>query len=654
MKNRPDIDGLRAVAVLPVLFFHADIGCTGGFVGVDIFFVISGYLISSLILRDLDAGKFSIVNFWERRVRRILPALAVVVISCLVAGWFLLFPKDYQALGQSALAQALLSSNIYFWRQSGYFEQSADVKPLLHTWSLAVEEQFYLFFPFLLIAINRFFRKSLVQVILIIGAASFILSVYGTYKHPSATFYLLPARAWELLIGAFLAARPAKFSPVRWLAELLSWGGLCCILYAVFFYNSQTRFPGAAALLPCMGAALIIWANAQALTTLGQLLATRPIVFVGLISYSLYLWHWPILVFVKYRVLEEITLSQRLQLLALSVVLAALSWKFVETPFRQRRVFNSRMRIFTLAGVTTAIVISTGFAIDKLQGLPSRVPPAVVRYAAATFDTKFHANITLNNALQGNFVELGVGDKNQPIRLLVWGDSHAMMMMPLLDVLCREYSVRGVGAAHTSTAPLVGYVSHGTYSSNENSTSINNAIVDFIIKQHIPDVIIVAAWNAYDDGTNQGTDTICRDLKITIDAFKGTGTKIWVMRSVPAQKWNVPKALATTVCYGGNIEELGPTLSEILKSYDSRRQDAILNGLHGSAVTILDPTMFFVDQKGRCRLTEGGEALYCDNNHLTVQGAMMLRPLFEPIFKGVKQMQVSTTQADRLGLAEHP
>ena len=633
MKNRPDIDGLRAVAVLPVLFFHADIGCSGGFVGVDIFFVISGYLISGLILKDLDAGKFSIVNFWERRVRRIMPALAVVVLGCLVAGWFILFPNDFKALGQSAFAQALLASNVYFWRHSGYFEQASDVKPLLHTWSLAVEEQFYLFFPFLLIAIYRFSRKSLMRIILIIFAASFILSVYGTYKHPSATFYFLPSRAWELLVGAFLAVRPAKGRLVRWQAEVLSWVGFLSILYAVFIYNSDTRFPGAAALLPCIGAALIIWANDQALTSVGQLLATRPVVFVGLISYSLYLWHWPLLVYVKYRMLEPSTMFQRLQLLALSVIFAALSWKFVEAPFRQRRVFNSRKQIFTFAGVTTAMVLTLSFTIHKLQGLPSRVPPESVRYAAASEENTYRNELGLKDALNGSFVELGTGDKNQPINLFVWGDSHAMAVMPVLNALCKEYSVRGVGATHSATAPLVGFASNSKYSLNEDSIAYNNAIVQFIQKKHISHLIIVASWNAYDDGT----DLVRRDLITTIDTFKNSGTRIWIMRTVPDQPLNVPKALAATAFYGGNPEELGPTLSEHLSESNSRRQDSIFEGLNAPGITVLDPTKLFVNQIGRCRVAEGGEALYRDHHHITVHGAMMLRPLFEPAFEDFKK-----------------
>ncbi len=634
---RAYVDGLRAVAVLAVIFFHAEIGCGGGYVGVDIFFVISGYLITGLILKDLDGGEFHIFNFWERRVRRILPALTVVVISCLVTGWFVLFPQDFKELGQSALAQAMLVSNIFFYKQAGYFAEGVDVKPLLHTWSLAVEEQFYLLLPFLLIAFKRFLRKPPVAAIILLCAASFCLSVYSSYSHPRANFYLLPTRAWELLIGSFLAALPAQRPWPRWLKELLSWVGILAILYAVFFYNRETRFPGATAILPCAGAAFIIWANDRTLTTVGKLLALRPIVFIGLISYSLYLWHWPVLVFFKYCTLGSISQSQRVMLLLASVCLAVLSWKFVETPFRKRVLLKSRPQIFAFAGITTALLFLTGLAIFKLQGLPSRIPASALQYldgnniADGNVNPQFKRQMGLKEAVQGDFNELGSGDKNLPINLMVWGDSHAEVETPVLDVLCKHLSIRGVVATHSQTAPLVGYESTGVWSLKGESVAYNNAVIDFIRSKHVSNVLIIARWDYYVD-IDKGTDRLRSGVRATIKALQDSGARIWIMRQVPKYPWNVPKALASAVLHGRNPEELG--LLTVEYQEESKRQDPLFEGLAAEfpQVTVLDPTKLFVNASGRCRVAEGGKPLYWDSDHVNIAGAMMLRPLFEPIF----------------------
>lgn len=639
LKYRAHVDGLRAVAVLPVLFFHADLGFTGGYVGVDVFFVISGFLITGLILRDLDAGKFSIVKFWERRVRRIMPALAVVVLASLAAGWFLLLPQGFKELGESAVAQTLLSSNIYFWIKSwigvGYFTPDAEVKPLLHTWSLAVEEQFYLFFPFLLLALKRIARHSIVPAILLLAGISFALSVWCSYRYPSANFYLLPTRAWELLIGSFLAAIPVQQRiTARWLTESLSWGGLLAILCAVFLYDRDTRFPGVTAILPCVGAALVIWTNGHTLVAVGKLLALRPVVFIGLISYSLYLWHWPVLVFAKYWAIDPLSQSQRLLLLLASLILAAISWKFVETPFRQRVILKTRSQIFTFAGVTTMASLLAGLAIFKSQGAPSRLPAEALRHVNGERRCVFDHELSMGQALAGDFIELGAGDKQKPVELMVWGDSHAMAVMPVLDRLCQEYSVRGVAATHSATAPLVGYQSPKS-DLQDKGIHYNKAVVDFIRNQRVRNVIIVANWGVYMDGNGEPR-SLSRGLSDTLDVLRATGAKIWIMRQVPKQPWDVPDALASTVWRGQNTGDLGLPIKGNLQEF--QRQSAIFEEISTRfpGVAIFDPTDLLASG-GLCRVVKDDKALYCDDNHLTVAGALLLRPLFEPIFTGIKK-----------------
>ena len=262
LQYRPDIDGLRALAVMVVILFHADIpGFSGGFVGVDIFFVISGFLITSIILKEINADNFSISRFYERRVRRIFPALFFVLAFTLIASYIIFYYKDFEAFGESLIATTLFASNILFWSQSGYFDTVATTKPLLHTWSLAVEEQFYIFFPLLLVAINRVSKSRYFGWLLCISLCSFFASIYGIYNHPVATFYLVPTRAWELLFGSLFAIGVIPELQSNFHRNILSILGLGFIAFSVFVYTELTLFPGVAALAPVMGAGMIIYSG---------------------------------------------------------------------------------------------------------------------------------------------------------------------------------------------------------------------------------------------------------------------------------------------------------------------------------------------------------------------------------------------------------
>ena len=454
-KYRPDIDGLRALAVLPVLLFHAQLGCPGGFVGVDIFFVISGFLISSLIFKELDAGHFSLIAFWERRIRRILPAVTVVVLATIAAAWCWFMPPDFESFGKSVGAQALLVSNVFFYRQAGYFAAGAEAKPLLHTWSLAVEEQFYLFYPLLLVFLARSRRRYVSKSIIGLAVGSFALSVVGSYTYAWATFYLLPTRAWELLIGAMLVTLRGKFSVGQPAREAAGWLGLGLVCYPVCFYDGNTRFPGLAAMPPCLGAALIIFSSESKLSRVGRILAFKPVVFIGLISYSLYLWHWPLLAFAKYRASGAQSVGLRTGLLLASTALAMLSWKYIETPFRQRRIFQKRRQIFSFAGVVLGTLLVLGFVVVAGHGFPARIPAELRRYVEVRNHRAFLNDVSLEQALAGQFGELGSAATNQPIRVLIWGDSHAMSVTPVLDELCRQFSRRGIQATHSQTTPVL-------------------------------------------------------------------------------------------------------------------------------------------------------------------------------------------------------
>ncbi|HEV2453606.1 MAG TPA: acyltransferase, partial [Verrucomicrobiae bacterium] len=350
-----------------VVLYHTELGFSGGYIGVDVFFIISGYLITSIILNDIYNEKFRILNFWERRVRRILPGLVAVVSTCLVTGWFMFFPADYMSLGRSVLCQSLLISNLFFWKTTGYFSTTS-TQPLLHTWSLALEEQFYILFPFLLLALAKFANRKFIGALIGFTLISFVVGVCATYCRPTAGFYLLPARAWELSLGASLAALPNPSQTTKWIDESLSWAGLFGILFAALIYDKNTPFPGFAALVPCIGAALIIWTNSSSITFVGRMLSLRPLVWIGLISYSLYLWHWPVLIFTNYWDQGQPSFTRGLGVVFLSLALAIVTWKIIETPFRKRLVFPGRASVFTFAGVALATLFVAGHWIYSAYG----------------------------------------------------------------------------------------------------------------------------------------------------------------------------------------------------------------------------------------------------------------------------------------------
>lgn len=323
------------MAVIAVVLFHLGIPLiSGGFVGVDIFFVISGFLITSILNDDISNQQFSLLKFWERRIRRIAPALFLVVLSSLFVGWFLFLPDDFQRLSQQIFSVSTFSSNILFFLQSGYFDADNETKPLLHTWSLSVEEQFYFLFPLTLFFITKYTPRNFREILIGLCVLSMGLSFYGVSAFPTATFYLLPTRAWEMLLGALIVFIPSEEHlkrNIRWLTHTIA---PILLAASIFQYQNNTPFPGLAALVPCLGAALLIWQGKSSPSVSHKFLMLKPLVFLGKISYSMYLWHWPIIVFYKYTYGSDL-LPLDITIIFLSTILISfLSWKYVETPFR--------------------------------------------------------------------------------------------------------------------------------------------------------------------------------------------------------------------------------------------------------------------------------------------------------------------------------
>ena len=492
-------------------------------------------------MREIGDNTFSLVTFWERRIRRILPALIAVVLATLAAAWFLYLPEDLIAVGQSVLAQSVLMSNVFFFQHTGYFEAPLDTIPLLHTWSLAVEEQFYLLFPLLLMFLARYKRLSTSRCIAGLGVGSFVLSVIGSYYEPSATFYLLPTRAWELMVGAFLAANPGRQLSSQRLKEVAGLAGVGLILFSIFFYTDKTRFPGLAAVPPCLGAALIILSGSAKPTLVGRALSLRPVVFIGLISYSLYLWHWPFLVFSKYGSIEPQNRWLCVGALAASFVPAILSWRFIETPFRKRLLCPRRPQVFALAGCSMLLLVILGGGVYLIHGMPSRLPAQALAYADGRHDFGFRNQISLQQADAGEFAELGGQGTNQPVELLLWGDSHAEAVAPVLDELCRQFSVRGVQATHAATAPLLQYVSTGPSSLKEKSPVFSQSVMNFISQRHVKAVMLAAYWTTY-----RPPDSLNDSLVLTVQTVTASGARIYVVKDAPIPRFDVPRLAATS------------------------------------------------------------------------------------------------------------
>ncbi len=650
LRYRNDIDGLRAIAVLGVVLYHAGFGFPGGFVGVDIFFVISGFLITSLILRDLKAGTFSMIDFWERRARRILPALACVTAFTLVAGYFLLMPLDYQALGKSILALAAFSSNIQFWRETGYFAAAAEQKPMLHTWSLSVEEQFYLLIPIILWLLwRRGKAASAFHFLLWGGLASLALAVYGTYRAPSATFFLLPARAWELAAGSLLAfAAPVSSLRLRNGMGLL---GAIFILFAVFGYSAGTRFPGLAAIPPVAGAALLIWSGMSrqdsneggwkpALTQ--RFLAIRPLVWIGLLSYSLYLWHWPLLAFYRYLGILQTSTPVRAALLAASLLLAWLSLRFVERPFRRRGLVTKRTSVFALSAVTIVALIIPCIFLWRGDGLPQRLSPKAQRFAEGATDSVF-ANELILSDIPKNLVTLGTAGIEPAV--FVWGDSHAMAILPAVDEACKELGLAGVAATHPSTPPVLDWFRSDGFGLGADSLPYNREIYNYLnsseARMSIKKVVLAAFWLPC---VNQDFKSFQAALTSTVAALNRSGYQVIIFKQVPGWSTEVSKALAFHEMIGSS--RLLPQVEPASINY-FHRQDLLfarLDTAH-SKVQFIDPRDFLKDAAGNLVPGDENGPFYRDRIHLTVYGARRLVPAF-------KQMLTSSTAANAQSLSE--
>lgn len=665
MQYRPDIDGLRAVAVLPVVLFHADVaGLSGGYVGVDIFFVISGFLITTIIHREIGDGRFSILRFYERRARRILPALFTVICATLLASFYLSMPAEFIDTARSAVATVLFVSNFLFWSETGYFSPGIFSQPLLHTWSLAIEEQFYIFFPplMLLLALLRLPVRAVIGVLTLLSLG---LSAATTAMRPEMAYFLLPWRAWELGIGAFVALSMASIRIKRPLRDVFSAAGLIAIIVAVTTFDESTVFPGAAALLPVGGAAVIIACGPQGDTLVARFLSMRVMVWVGLISYSLYLWHWPVIVFYQQLTFARPDGLGVVTVVGLSMALAWASWAWVEAPFRSGRgprLRLSRAGIFGLSGLGMAGIAALSLGVVLGQGLPGRLPPDAVRLAAFAEDQH-----PLLRACTGRFEQwrdpadpciFGPGDGHPTAA--IWGDSHAAALMPEIEAAADRSARRIAYLSRAGCLPVRN--TERMDGRNGGCAAYGNGAMDYLLSQpNIDTVLIVARYALAAEGylldyglsergfgptlfadTATGpwdeehrADELMQRIDDTVTVLKGAGKQVVVIYPIPEIGHKVPETLARLSLQGRPVAGFGLPRA----AYDARNQPLIAQldaiAARTGALTIR-PDAVLCDTV-LCRAYGDGAALYYDDDHLSSVGAALLGPQIDRALQATAQ-----------------
>lgn len=630
---RPDIDGLRALAVSLVILFHADLlGLSGGYTGVDVFFVISGYLITSILLKDIKTKNFSITKFYERRIKRIFPALFVVFLISTIAAYILMMPQELSGFGRSLTAATFFGSNILFWRESGYFDVASTLKPLLHTWSLSLEEQFYIFFPLYLYWAIKLFKKHALSLTIVGMLFSFALGLWTlSINKPIPTFYLLPTRAWELIAGAILAFGMFPAIPNKWINNILALIGFAMICIGGLMLSTETPFPGTQALIPVIGTMLIIYTgleNKQKTSTLiYKILSLKPLTFIGKISYSLYLWHWPLFVFSSYYLIRDLHSIEKVILIILSLGLSCLSWKYIEQPARKYTSTNARKNIFLWAGISMLIAGTIGGIFILSNGLPNRLTQKIQNLAIVTKGVETPSY----NLSDFNWVNQSLGAKidNPEVKpsFIVWGDSHANAIAPGFDQLGIEINQKGLLLKQAGCMPALNITDQDL---SKECQQFNQDVVRIIDNGQFQQIFIIGRWLAYPrwmsgtsqaKGTEQSRQRLAELLTNTIQYLQHKNINVTLLAQVPPiTAHTMPaSALGRSAYYHGEPMDLRSRTDEYLKSQDHIL--SIFKTLESkTGVTIIYPHQFLCDET-YCMITHNGKSLYYDDDHLSGYGA---------------------------------
>lgn len=668
LQYRADIDGLRALAITVVLLYHFGFGMPGGYVGVDVFFVISGYLITKTLLARPPNTIGSLISFGLRRLRRLTPAMIVMVASILFIANFILVPTELQALAESILRVLTFSSNYFFMGQAGYFDAPSLSKPLLHTWSLSLEGQYYLTFGLLICILltvktlnNRDFGSVALKLVLItIFLSSFVYACNKVSSHPSEAFYTLVARLWEFIIGALIAVDLVPRVRGLWLPKLLQAMGLGLIIFACLAYDQNTRFPGLNALLPVIGASLFIYSgtslNRVNKSYVTDFIECAPVVYLGKISYALYLWHWPLLVIATLAAGRQLRFIEASIIILLAISLSVLTYHWIEKPFNKWTHSRARKLVLTIFLLFTVIIIvSFSNWLIRADGLSNRLSDQGRKLMTASKDIAPRADgcHTINPNRVGNddLCLLGALNGKSMPEFVVWGDSHAHALLGEFDELANTYIIEGRHGSRAACPPLLDV--RLLTQTDDICNQFNKRMVEYLDRHNVGHVFLVARWPVYTDGFTPGgiesgleprlitqkglsiQQSFEAALDATLAGIRRPGRIIYLVTTVPEVTHHVPSSLArSTLLLGPNPEALRPS-REMIKL----RQKVSIHAFERAArvldVRVINLQEQLCDAKS-CEIARDGQSLYRDSDHLSAYGAGAVREVFEPIFRNIR------------------
>ncbi|WP_454916719.1 acyltransferase family protein [Xanthobacter sediminis] len=646
---RPDIDGLRAVAVGSVVLFHGGFSLfKGGFVGVDVFFVISGFLITTIIAEDVERGRFSLADFYDRRIRRILPALFLVLAATTAIGAFILLPNQMEDLARALVPATLFYANIHFMGLESYFAPAAEELPLLHLWSLAVEEQFYIVFPLLLFAFMRLGgRRLAVGALLAVALVSLVFAQVELQDAPRRAFFLLSARAWELLAGSLLALAPLPKVSSR-IAAGLGAVGLAALLVPVFLYGRNTAFPGLAALPPVLGAVLLIYSGRHAAgAPAARLLGLPAMVYMGRISYSLYLWHWPLLSLAFIYRGRALTPLLAAAIIALAVALSALSLRYVETPLRRPGLLGGRrMARFAAAAAVMLVAVLGARTLDARDGRIWPLSPRGLSAEAAMREghgmTICETNADFMRGTASCTVSPPGAGKGYDV--LVWGDSHARASFQGFAELLADKGMSTRLLTLSGCPPLAGVVAPRFGDEGADCATFNAAVMDEIATAHPKLVVVVGRWALWTTHARHNVALTMPDLpaarlpsaegsraafpvalRRTVEEIRKTGASVLLVGQVPEYP-NPPAAcVARAEYFGGDasgcMTQSVEEMTRVIGATDAEVRKAAQD-VPGAGAVLL--SQLFCDAK-ECRAGDDAAFFYSDGNHLSLAGARRLR-----------------------------